>query len=320
MTRLFIIGNGFDLAHGLNTTPKRFTEMLDQEVLTAPDGQAMNWDDFRFEYANEWNTWESGLESIDIARIDKDYPDGPDDLSDSEEYRQGVEDRMREFTSGVISGIYNTLGRLVEEAKSEVASKLATEDEEPDPILGPKAQFLHHGDVVANFNYTDTVTLLCPAAVTMIHIHGCASAGEPLIFGYNADPDLEDERARRKISYLPEPHSDDPDPYPDIDPYVHKRLVALDDLISDLKKRMQVDVLRNHPQGLNICDVYVLGHSLSDTDKQYFEMIEETCHPTTWHVSQHGAQPEATTLGTYTFSDRAETGEMELLMLAASQR
>ena len=56
----------------------------------------------------------------------------------------------------------------------------------------------------------------------------------------------------------------------------------------------------------NITQVVVMGHSMSNVDSDYMEIIEESLKPNQWMISQFNNDPNDSTLSQYSFYSKVK--------------
>jgi len=197
MSNLFIIGNGFDLAHGMKTSYEDFHQYLKDTYPDAsftsyviPDAKIMpdgseNYDDFDVvglllevisdvePHGDRWSDLETSLGFLDLDgylnnRIEDDDDNDGADLV------------------GAILEIKDYFSEWIE--KIDIYSK------------SPKSDFMklidQEHDLFLNFNYTRTLELLYHAK-NICHIHG--EQGGKLLFGHGNENDYTEEYIKRHM-------------------------------------------------------------------------------------------------------------------------
>lgn len=169
---LYILGNGFDRFHGLDTSPDAFLEILKNEDIYNETETA----EIVFKRYNVlWGDYESCLADIDLERIADDQMIVPDYLSDHEYDRDSGIFNMEQYTESLRDAVQNSLKIMVDNANNELEVKT--------PLL---YDFVKGDDAVLSFNYTSTLERLydIPSGVPICHIHGFRENGEPLLLGF----------------------------------------------------------------------------------------------------------------------------------------
>lgn len=237
-THLYIIGNGFDLMHQMRSSYKDFYQwLIDNSRIdyiaemqrifpVLKDGGYLLWSDFEealgecdIETVAQW-----GLEDLYITEnAISNYVIGP------------------EWIDTLISEI--VLNGFAEWAKSIEISRHKTIS------LNPSSIFL-------TFNYTDTLEELYAVPENhILHIHGRASAGEPIIVGH--------QHLIESSDYLEE----------DVDFRDNDNIINNTCDYNSLYKPVE-KIIEQHSPFFEILDrienVFVLGHSCSYIDEPYF--------------------------------------------------
>ena len=251
-TKLYIIGNGFDLWHGIPSSYgqfKEYVERYDSELFDAVD---------RYLLADEnWNDLESALAELDIDSIIDDLGHfmmsyGDEDWSDS-----GHHDFQYE------------VGRVVQSLSTQLRSLFAEWIRTlviPTPNTAEKRlNGIEVNAAFLSFNYTSTLrTLYAVPDAHVLHIHGEAMLQDSdIILGHAWDP-----KKRRSLN--------DRGDIENMDVRLIEANDILDKYFSKTFKHSQKLIEEN--QGFfdrftGIESVHVLGHSLSDVDRVYIEKL-----------------------------------------------
>ncbi|MNF74667.1 hypothetical protein D3C84_567060 [compost metagenome] len=246
---LYVIGNGFDLYHGIPSGYGNF-----KEFVRAKDNEVFEWVEDYIPAGEYWSELESSLADLDTDNIVDERVQflgsyGADDWSDS-----GHHDFQYEVER-VASGLSSTLQELF----SQWVSSLPIPDASSTPVqlktLDPQAFYL-------TFNYTNTLSKLYgidPEQV--LHIHGSEGDGDELILGHAWEAQQRTPLNRQ---------DDDPDSYE------HRVAEALDELDAYFDKTFKpsAKIIADNEaffRGLeSVEEVRVLGHGLSHVDQAYF--------------------------------------------------
>lgn len=245
---LYIIGNGFDLAHDMRTSYEDFHQWL----LDNGESSAVN----RIEslYLNitnnegRWCDVESALGSITLEEAinyDRNYQECPDEIycedSSHEAYRCG-------------ENLKNVVDILPGLLRDWVAS-ISTKDISPKFEIIKDAKFL-------SFNYTRTLEDAYQIKTdNILHIHETIIENRPLVVGCG------------------EALFDEANDYPlgrdDVD------IQIIRNILSHSKKPVEAILKEPKPKtwfgNLNeVTSVVVFGHSCSKVDKPYFETVAES--------------------------------------------
>jgi hypothetical protein len=266
---LYIIGNGFDLHHGIRSGYRDFGAYL-----KAADREIFRTLERYFPDEELWSDLESALAHLDTDTLIDDagmfmtgY--GDDNWRDSANHDFQYEiSRVADATSKTLRAHFARWVRQL--AMPESGAIL-------DKLLGldPTALFL-------NFNYTPSLERLYGVPLqNILYIHGAATQpDEDLILGHGwhrSDADLlnhhiDPERADFRV--IEGNHI--------IDRYFTETFKPVDEIIA-----------RNATFWAScgdVSDVYVLGHSLAPVDHPYFEQIcRSKPQGFQWHVSYYGS-------------------------------
>lgn len=276
MRRLFIIGNGFDIAHKLNTRYSDFQEYLFNEYPNAstedtgvpepmrmPDGAELYNDDKVVGFLlkiinkaeNEGEAW-SDLENT-LGKLNyEDFFDYWDENEDDNEWNNVC------VNENIASNIEDTV-IMVKEYFSDWINQIEIYDAKP--IEAFKTLIDNRNDLFLTFNYTMTLEKLYDVKKAF-HIHG--QQGGELIFGHGNSEDYTD--------------------------YYMSNYTGSENCISELHYKLQKDtskVIQQHKEcfktlGL-VDEIYSYGFSFSEVDLAY---IKEICLvPTeniTWYLNE----------------------------------
>ena len=126
-----------------------------------------------------------------------------------------------------------------------------------------------------------------PEGTNIIHIHGNADGDK--IFGY---------KEQLEQSFVVSSSEED---Y-----YVDKQKEVVNSMYKRLQKNYNdkelEDFLRGNCQEVE--EVVVIGHSMSNVDSKYMEMIESVVKPKKWYISQYDQEPSENSLLEYSFADK----------------
>ncbi|MGX8833077.1 AbiH family protein [Amedibacillus sp. YH-ame6] len=312
---LYIIGNGFDCFHGLDTGVDRFKAILrTYDIYNEIENAEVIFEG----YGVLWGNYEDSLSEIDLDSIAEENIIAPDYTSDHEYDRDGGIFNMNEYTNSLHSAVQNSLATMVEQANEELIN-----------INSKSINFLNSGDAVLNFNYTSTLEYLynIPKDVPVLHIHGCYELGTPLLFGFSNGMSYEEfnnkediNRLQKKIKEIEESRDlSDADKseeifyykqcYDDLtsdcDFYIESQKETIYDFYKSLKKELQLQKLKYFLNDFQkIENVVVMGHSMSVVDSEYMEIIDKILHPQRWLISQFDGDPSQHTINKYSFANR----------------
>jgi hypothetical protein len=290
MKNLYIIGNGFDIYHGLDTKYQSFAKYLsqaDNEVYDLmlnyyglPDisEEPVSDDDYA-----AWATFELSLADLEYERVLDDHSDAiarpaSDDFRDRDWHTYQIEMEMiiEKLTKRLIS----------------VFNQFILDVEYPDDInelrlkIIPKSQFL-------NFNYTNTLERYYGVDKGSIcYIHGKSSDDDSqIILGHGTDPshfEVKDPEPPEGLS------AEQYDLWREdmADQYDYSYESAKQEILSYYTTAFKntLSIIEKNIrffEGLgSVENIYVLGHSISPVDIRYFEAVRQYVKPEAkWHVS-----------------------------------
>lgn len=255
--KLFIIGNGFDIGHGLKTRYWDFRTFLQKSYpeflydfesnyniypnFTKAEKEEMLWNDFEMNLANidediiieNAVSIDMGLESGDI----------------------GIEDTLSDY----FLKQFEYINKLPEYLKYWIRS-IRIRD------IMPKTKLINckNDDIYLTFNYTSVLENVYKIKEDkIIHIHGSLREryGEPKI-GHGNYKKIQDIKRRREKAYE---MCDEKE--------VSISKVIENYYISTYKDVKQYMIKLLDLREKNIEEIIVIGHSLSDVDMPYFEMV-----------------------------------------------
>jgi hypothetical protein len=265
--QLFIIGNGFDLAHGIPSKYSdfgRYLEIVDPKI-SALIGKFLSVDD------DFWNYFEERLGSFDSDSV-IDYAEnylpsyGADDWSDDGHH--AFEYEIEQIVEGLSKQLRS---RFAEWVRRLVMPPPGTFS--PVRCIDPDAQFL-------SFNYTPTLQFLYGVPdLNVTHIHGrSVDENSKIVLGHGWE--------RHGIDLLAAQINEDTDVrvgggYRLIDDYFSETFKPTDKIIE--QHRTFFDTLDG------VSEIVVLGHSLSEVDASYIFEILDHINPLTtrWTISYY---------------------------------
>lgn len=269
--KLYIIGNGFDLHHGLKTRYADFCEYVrdnDSELY-----EFIEWYvDAELDKDGLWNDFEKSLGTFDHGAFYSDY-DYTDPSSDSFKLSDmfGVEDELTEKAEMMIEKMSQALFDWLDEIDySNKGYKML--------LLDTRARYL-------TFNYTATLNRLYYIPdENILHIHhSIAAHGSDLVFGHGSTIE--------EVSLLDDKGNGN---YPSSS-YSNAES-ASKMLLAHFYKDTQ-DIIRKNVEFFDnlwdIGEIIVLGHSLNDIDLSYFEYLNKIVHKAKWTISYYDdSEPE----------------------------
>ncbi|UCV19533.1 bacteriophage abortive infection AbiH family protein [Ferribacterium limneticum] len=249
---LYIIGNGFDLWHGIPSRYREFKSYLEEH-----DRDLLHTVEDYLPAGKDWSDLESSLAGIDVDRIIDDLGHfmssyGADDWSDS-----GHNDFQYE--------VERTVQMLSSELRKQFAAWIR-QLSIPTPMTAPQClKTINSAANFLSFNYTSTLQILYGVADDRIlHIHGRSDIHDSdLILGHAWNP-----MERRSLN--------DRNDIEDIDTRLMEAHDILDEYFANTFKpstRLIQDYRSFFEQQAEIQIVSVLGHSLMPVDAPYFAAL-----------------------------------------------
>lgn len=254
MTTLYIIGNGFDLWHGLPTNYGSFYEFAKDSLdeldayYVADDSVDRRWHDFE----NYLGKYDHQLLYDEIDDIDV----------TSESFRPkdayGLEDELEEFSENLVDSIENLFHDWAFDIDLSEAAKKITFD---SPAL-----FL-------TFNYTNTVQQIYGIADSdVFHIHGSSKKDDKLIFGHG--------ESREEAPEIDENGDSNRTMFTDAENAAKYPFYAFQKPVLET-----INNNRNYFISLRLATrVVVIGHSLNEIDLPYFHEVAKNTIGCNWFV------------------------------------
>lgn len=266
---LYIIGNGFDKAHGLNSSYGDFKKWLRVERTALFNDMEDVWNC----NSQLWCDFEKTLGEVDFEYVLKKFGEyNQDKLLQAnikpKEHYLGLPPNLMSLN------LREKLKPLVGEIRTAFNDWVLTINQsllEKQPILS-----LNKDAFFITFNYTETLEKLydIPSS-SILHIHGKANSGEELLFGHGKSAgqieyDLEGQRLKCKNK--------------DIDDFA----IWIGTLIKNVDYNLyRVSSILNQLSDVN--RIYILGYSFSEIDSAYIDDIYNRTyhnHPH-WFISWH---------------------------------
>ncbi len=290
MSTLYVIGNGFDLHHGLNTSYKSFGLYLKKEYSRIYD-QLLEFFDLPDLCETDSNVdplWAAFENSLSLLNIDtvfdihSDYLARPGASSFRDRDWHAFDVEMQRVVADLTDNLFSAFRSFILDVTYPETSSIHA------VILT-----LEHDAKFLSFNYTDTLEKyyqIPPERIT--YIHGHAREGG-VVLGHGVDP----EDFTQKDPKPPEGLSDEElehwmdDMSDQYDYSFESGKASLQEYFAESFKATQ-DIISGHTEffdGIgNVDKVFVLGHSFGDVDIPYFEKIIQSVHPSSrFMVSYH---------------------------------
>lgn len=270
MSKLFIIGNGFDIHHGVKSGYTDFgnwLEKVDRDVHQAVKNFLPTWVDCEGKVQNAWSDLENNLEHFDTDQL-LDYGSnflpsyGADDWRDSghHDFEYELDQIIQALSVGLHRNFVRWLNTLI----------IPRETLSPVRCIDPKAKFL-------NFNYTPTIQRIYRAA-NVLHIHGSvADKSSQIVLGHGWKPGAKDSWEDR------------------IDEDTDTRVAGGYRLIDEYFRatfKPTADIIQHNSDffsGLcEVSEIYIFGHGLAKVDAPYFaEILGNLSEEVNWTVSYY---------------------------------
>lgn len=259
MATLYIIGNGFDLAHGLPTRYCDFREWLIKNKHQDVVEKLESYYPLEENKDYKWSNFEDALGKPWIEDI---YNDNKDNCINPED-----SDNIKEFCSEITSSIEERFGsetqqipNLLTEWIKTANKKLATTTPINIPLFETNGYYL-------NFNYTTTLENLYHIdRESILHIHGHCIDDKQVIVGFKEVVALGNET------------------FPDTT-YEDDAVAQIKRIAESLKKPIEelINNNKNFFERLTLVDkVVVYGHSLNDIDFEYFKQVHHFVGNAPW--------------------------------------
>jgi len=268
---LYIIGNGFDLHHGIPSSYKAFGEYLRRS-----DAKTYEVVEKYFAMdAQFWSEFEDRLASFDSDSLIEDASNflvgyGAEDWSDAYHHDYQYEIQL------AVEAISTTLRLRFAEWIRQLRVPWAADFIGQRVPVDPSAVFL-------NFNYTPSLRRLYGVPdINVLHIHGAAAnPTETLVLGHGWEP----------VPNL-DPYRFEQDPE-GADMRVVEGQGIVDDYFIDTFKPTAKVIEKNAAFFAGLSDVdriVVMGHSVSEVDHPYFEEVIANIdvNRVRWKVSYYG--------------------------------
>lgn len=261
MNRLVIIGNGFDLHHNLSTSYHDFRDYLANgdvlgEIKMPRNGDLLNILDSYFEFDCNWSDFEKKLSSLNLQDlIDEECVDIV--LADDDEHPMRNQAIIEDACLIKLDCLRNDLPK-------EINNWILSQSYNVNKDL--LVDFFDKQDTFISFNYSSTLEKLYGVnSSKIIYLHGKADKtlnGEQIVIGHgtkNIDiPDYIPHTKTLNDIFASDVYEDNKNIYEDLYKNPSKHISKLEPILKFIR---------------NCSDVIILGHSLSNVDKEYFQFI-----------------------------------------------
>lgn len=264
---LFIIGNGFDLGHGLPTRYWNFRCYLEEHR-----GDFLR--DFEEKYYLRgeglqtylWNDLELNLANIDEdVLIEQMYQSTDLGL---ESGNIGIEDTLNYYFADEFM--------YIEKLTTYLKEWIEVVNQELDG-MNRRTSLINesHQDIFMNFNYTTTLEdIYNISRLNVLHIHGVIDSDNELVLGHSNSS---------RINYFNEKYTDYQNRFDEQSAPIYN---VLTDYCSKTYKDVNNYIHKLFSLNFDAVErVIIIGHSLGDVDLPYFEEVKERVNgDTAWHV------------------------------------
>lgn len=281
MTRLFIIGNGFDISHNLpvkfNPDFKKIAERMEQT--------SYFWDIYQSKQADIWSDFENSLANPDFNLLEEIFEGyAPDYFSEYERDRDAI------ITQVDLNGkLMKALYQFAEQAEYAVGSAQS---------LSKYNNYFTASDLFVNMNYTHTLEKLYGINKgRVLHIHGELGLNN-LLLGYP-----EGQYQPEKYYYY-DVRQKDRGPYREVDVenhiekmlkenmmdyYTYTAYSLLIEKTKSFSKEFQIEKLKAFLGSTELREIIVIGHSCA-VDFPYFDFLNAANPLARWTFSPFDAK------------------------------
>lgn len=240
MTTIVIIGNGFDIWHGLPTSYWNFYNQYGKAL----ENHTHYFNDF-YDHDMEWANFEESLGSFDQDNFHDNVSLQPslEELGDDPKRLYGFEDEITNKKEELVDDITNAFTEWIGNVDVHQARKLI--------CMSDSFRFI-------NFNYTSTLQDVYEVPENnILHIHG--KVYRDIIFGHGRVFNSSSESSEE----IDEPWFED----------------SRNDVssISTIFHKPVADILERHNSQLlgyeDVTNIIIIGHSINDIDIPYFKCI-----------------------------------------------
>ena len=261
---IIVIGNGFDVCHGLPSRYSDFKAWLQvnnlelYETLNRYIDISGDW----------WNEFERNLASFHVPKLIHDAP---------KDYPQ-QDHRFPPMFTHPANGFFRKIKKHLSESFTEWAKTLSCVSMKP--VLDLPDANLH-----ISFNYTDTLEKVYGIPENQIlYIHGKANRGDKLIFGHSKSQFELEEEIKKKYNLYESESFYVPGTFGDAE-------YQLTTEVSYLDKFPYAQIMKYEkvlsPAVFAAKTIWVYGLAFSEVDFQYIEWIASRKPSLLWKVSWH---------------------------------
>lgn len=266
MRYLYVIGNGFDIAHGIKSGYSHYKEWL-------KDNNKSLFDQLNAAYNDDeawWGNFEENLSTIDVDKYKAYNISNYKGVTERELF--GTMESIRWCpTASQISDLYK---RMIDSFDNWVSSLRIGKQKRKFKLKKRSAFFL-------TFNYTNTLEVLYKVPKRKVfHIHGQANSNEKLVLGHGMDENMLFDLYKRKHGF-----SDDYELDEDTQNVI--------DQVARLHKPVRCILFKNRKRFetlVNVKRINIIGFSFSEIDMDYLDWVVEhhkQINGVKWKVTWH---------------------------------
>jgi hypothetical protein len=293
MNSLYVIGNGFDLYHNIDTYYSSFGLFLQKQhpeyyakltrYLFLPE---LDENDKKTLRNQLWSNFENSLTRLDLEELLDEYSDytaSPSDKSFSDgdwgAYAIEIEREVTDLTQGLINRF-----------KEFIANVKFPESTSINHLK------LNHEAFFLSFNYTDTLERYYNISLDkIIYIHGKVGRNnQNIVLGHGVTPESLIVKKYDPPKHL-KPKELEIWKMKNLEDYDHSFMLGVNEVNQYVFKsfKQSADIIEKNELFFNslngVISVIILGHSLADVDMVYFKKIAEYVDVvnTKWTISWH---------------------------------
>lgn len=273
---LYVIGNGFDLSHGVKSQYWNFRNFLRKKNTFLLDTLEI-WID----RDDLWGDFEAGLAHINGSIMCETLGDWMEDF-DAYDPDGTVADILLAAEAAA-----NPMHEIADELPEQFRRWVNTL--QPGSSVLPFQQLLAKDSRFLCFNYTEFLeTLYGVPQKNILYIHGCRTKrNQSLILGHAEGAGEYGVALSERLSWCA--NTKDPQKLFDAQSILADQLVEMDDAIEKKTRSIIQENVGFFRAQQDLTDIVVIGHSLSPVDWPYFETLKHyIAGEPVWHISWHG--------------------------------
>lgn len=279
---LYILGNGFDLFHGL---PTHYRCLLCYLQTTHPIEEKKI--GFLFDRNNPdklWSNFEKELETFDAFSL----------------VEKNIDSWIKKETYEKFENLFTDIHCTIQTLFKDWVSQIDMETNNGNRIVIEKEAFF------LNFNYTNTLEKyydIDPSQICYIHRDTKNNECANPIVGHSRKNNCV-EKVKCRICQFIRAYGKYPNWAQNSDDFAQKVIDELNDLWEGLSKAPQIlqyntneiyTIAQNEAffkQYVNLENIYIMGHSMSAVDSDYFKKIYIQSPNAQWHISKYNQTDE----------------------------